>query len=75
MQKIFRLLKEISRNNTYKPSDLDLNSIVENNENFCKWFGLTLSEKTKTLPIMNVLDSKNAQKSCRLSLHYCFENL
>jgi len=46
------LLKEISGNNTYKLSDLDFNSIVENNENFCKQFGLTLSDKMKTLTTM-----------------------
>ena len=49
---VSRLLKEISGNNTYQPSDLDLNSILENSESLCKTFGLSLSDKMKTLPIM-----------------------
>ena len=39
-------------NNTYLQSDKDLDAIVKDNEDMCKKFGLALSEKFKTLPLM-----------------------
>ena len=49
---VSKLISEISGNDTYLQSDKDLDTIVKENEEMCKKFGLTLSEKFKTLPIM-----------------------
>ena len=49
---VSKLIAEISGNNTYLQSDKDLDAIVKDNEDMCKKFGLALSEKFKTLPLM-----------------------
>ena len=49
---ISKLISEISGNDTYLHSEKDLETIVKENEEMCKKFGLALTEKFKTLPVM-----------------------
>ena len=49
---VAKLIAEVSGNNTYQTSNIDLDNILRANEDMCKKFGLTLTDKQKTLPIM-----------------------